>query len=289
MKKQYTLILLAIFTLYGFTSDNPAYKLYKEGGKEVKYSKMMEDLQDADIVFFGELHTDPIAHWLELEMTEDFYELRGDDLVLGAEMFEADNQLVIDEYLDSLYPANKFEVELKLWKNYTTDYKPLLEFAKEKKLDFVATDIPRRYASITYNKGFEGLEDLSDEAKQYIAPLPFHYDPELKCYKDMMSMEGMGGHVNENFPKSQASKDATMAYFILKNWETGKLFFHYNGAYHSENFQGIVWHLLQYNPDLKIKTVTCVQQDDVHTLKEENQNLANYMICIPDNMTMTNR
>jgi hypothetical protein len=31
------------------------------------------------------------------------------------------------------------------------------------------------------------------------------YDPELNCYKQMLSMEGMGdAHASENLPKAQA-------------------------------------------------------------------------------------
>ena len=69
-----------------------------------------------------------------------------------------------------------FEKESKIWDNYKTDYSPLVEFAKDSSLMFVATNIPRRYASIVYGKGFEGLENLEPEAKGYIAPLPVEYD-----------------------------------------------------------------------------------------------------------------
>lgn len=281
-------ISLAIFTL-AFKADKPSYKLYNSEGKESSYAKLIKDVSEADIVFYGELHNDPISHWLELEITKDLHKVKGDKLILGAEMFERDDQLVINEYLDNMYESGKFEPEAKLWRNYNTDYKPLLEYAKESKLMFIATNIPRRYASIVSRSGFEILDSLSDEAKKYIAPLPVAYDPELKGYKDMLDMGGGNGmaHVNANMPKAQAIKDATMAYSILQHWEDGKTFIHYNGSYHSRNFEGIVWYLRQSKPGLRIVTVETVLQEDITELEEDNLGIASYVVCVPESMTKT--
>jgi len=291
MKNQipYLIAVMLFYSIAAIAGDKPAYVLYAKGGKEIKYSKMLKDLQDADLIFFGELHTDPIAHWLQMELAQDLFKTRGADLVLGAEMFEADDQLILDEYLDSLYASDKFEAEMKLWNNYKTDYKPLVEFARIHGIPFVATNIPRRYASMVHKGGFEALEALKDEALHYIAPLPIRYDPSVKCYADMMHMHGMEGHVNENFPKAQAIKDATMAHFILENRKDGQVFLHLNGSYHSRNFEGIVWHIRQTHPDLEILTIETIQQDQVDSLDEDEEGIADYIIVIPSNMTRTSR
>lgn len=80
-----------------------------------------------------------------------------DNLILGAEMFESDNQVILNEYLAGLISQSSFENEARLWPNYKTDYKPLVEFAKTNKLQFVASNVPRRYASLVNSKGFEDL------------------------------------------------------------------------------------------------------------------------------------
>lgn len=270
-------------------SDLPAYKLYDAKGKEIKYKKLIKEAADADVVLFGELHNNPISHWMELEITKDLYEAKGQNLVEAAEMFESDNQMLMDEYLDGIIKQRNFEDEAKLWKNYQTDYKPLVEFAKEHNLKFVASNVPRRYASLVHSKGFEGLDSLSNEAKHLLPPLPVPYDPELPGYKGMLEMMGgMGSaHANDNLPKAQAIKDATMAYFILQNWKPGKLVIHYNGSYHSNNFEGIYWYLKHENPDLKIVTITTVEQDNPDELSEENQGIADFTIVVPSDMTKT--
>lgn len=290
MKKSISIILLTVLVSFAFAQDKPAYKLFDKQGEEAKYTDMIDQLKNADLVFFGELHDNPISHWLQFEVTKSLYAVKNTNLILGAEMFEADNQLIMDEYLAGIHPTKKFEAEIRLWGNYKTDYKPLVEFAKENQLYFVASNIPRRYASLINKKGFEGLEELSAEAKSYIGPdLVKLYDPEVACYKNMMKMSMMPGMTNENFPKSQASKDATMAHFILKNWSEGKLLIHYQGAYHSDNFEGIVWWVKQLKSELNIMTISTVLQEDVVELNEENLNRADYIIAVPETMTRTNR
>ncbi len=290
MKKKGWIILLFAFIGFAFSSDKPAYILYDQNGKVATYKQMIADIQQADIVFFGELHTDPIAHWLQYEITKDLYAVKKQDLIIGSEMFESDNQLIMDEYLAGVYDAKKFEAEAKLWGNYKTDYKPVLDFAKKNGLLYVATNIPRRYASVVHKKGFDGLKELSDEAKALIGPdLERLYDKNVACYAEMLKMKGMGGHVNEKFPMAQAAKDATMAHFILENWSKGKLFFHFDGAYHSDNFEGIVWWINKLKPGLKIKTISTVYQESVEKLDDENLDRANYIIAVPETMTQTRR
>jgi uncharacterized iron-regulated protein len=285
-------LIISSLLLYAISlfSDKPAYQIFDSKGKDLKYSKMLEKLVEADIVLFGELHTNPICHWLEFEILKDLHQLKKEKIVVGAEMFEADNQLILSEFLSNKFDSKKFEDEAKLWKNYTTDYKPLVEYCKTNSIPFIATNIPRRYASMVNKGGFEVLDSLSPEAKSNIADLPVKYDPELKCYKDMLEMsKEMGGHASANFPKAQAIKDATMAKFILKNWSPGKLLLHFEGSYHSDNYQGIVWYLLDKNPNLKIVTISSVEQKDIENMEDQYKNRGDFILAIPENMTKTSR
>ncbi len=280
-------LLMAALSL-SFMTDKPAYRIYNPKGKDIPYSKMVKQLEEADIIFFGELHDNPIAHWLQRELTGDLQKLGDKELVLGAEMFESDNQLLLNEYLGGMITEAKFEDEARLWQNYKTDYKPLLQFAFEQGISFIATNVPRRYANLVYRKGFEGLESLSAEAKEYLPPLPVPYDPELPGYKSMLEMSQMGhGKVNENLPRAQAIKDATMGYFILKNWSNGKRFLHFNGAYHSDNAEGILWYIRQQESGLKISTISTVLQESTDSLEQASAGKADFTIVVPKSMTRT--
>jgi uncharacterized iron-regulated protein len=289
MKKILFLLTMSIASLTSMSQDLPAYALFNVNGKNVDYDKLVKEAADADVVLFGELHNNPISHWLEYELTRSLYYLKKDKLVMGAEMFEADNALIVSEYLSGKIKDKNFEAEARLWPNYKTDYKPLLMFARDSNVMFVATNIPRRYASLVNREGFEALDSLGAEAKRYIAPLPVAYDPELPGYKSMLEMmEGSGSHANENLPKAQAVKDATMAYFIAQNSGKGRTFIHFHGTYHSDNFEGIVWYLKNLNPDLKILTISSCEQDKVDKLSEENEKKADFILVVPTSMTKTN-
>jgi uncharacterized iron-regulated protein len=289
MKISAILIILAL-SLQAYSQDKPAYKIFTGEGKKADYEDLLKAATRSDVVFFGELHDNPIAHWLELEITKSLFTSKGKDLILSAEMFERDNQILIDEYFAGIIKETSFESEVRLWKNYSTDYKPLLKFAKDNGLKFIASNVPRRYAAVVSAGGFEALQNISPDGLRYIAPLPIEYDPELPCYKDMLSMEGsIGGSmgVNENLPKAQALKDATMAKSIADNWQSGQTVIHYNGSYHSDRHMGILWHLSKYNPAIKAVTISAVLQDDIEKISDENKGLADFVIVIPSSMTRT--
>ncbi|HAM09979.1 MAG: iron-regulated protein [Bacteroidetes bacterium GWF2_41_9] len=283
-----SILLITFVTFVTNAQDNPAYKIFTGEGKKADYHDMLKQSLKADVVFFGELHDNPIAHWLELELTKDLHAEKGNNLILAAEMFETDNQLVIDEYFADIIKESSFESEARLWKNYSTDYKPLVSFAKKNNLSFVASNIPRRYASLVSTGGFDALQKVSEEGKKYIAPLPVEYDPELPCYKDMLTMNmGPKGPAPENFPKAQAIKDATMANSIVKYRQSGQMVIHYNGSYHSDRYQGILWYLNKYSPSTKSLTITTVIQDSIGKMSDESRNKADFVIVIPTSMTRT--
>lgn len=278
--------LLVTFNLQ--SQDKPAYKVFTGDGKKADYGDMVKAAIKADVIFFGELHDNPISHWLELELAKSLFADKEKNLILAAEMFETDNQLIIDEYFAGFFKESSFESEVRKWNNYNTDYKPLLSFAKDNGLKFVASNIPRHYASMVASGGFEALDKVSDEGKKFIAPLPVEYDPELPCYKDMLSMGGGPmGHASDNLPKAQAIKDATMANSIIKYRLTGQTVIHYNGSYHSDRYMGIIWYLNKYSPGLKITTITTILQDDIDKMGEESKGQADFVIVVPTTMTRT--
>ena len=283
-KTKLLLLSFLAFGLMAMKSDMKAYQYFNKKGKAISYEKMLKAVSDYDIIFFGELHNNAISHWMEYELAKDLIAQKGDKMVLGAEMYEADGQLLIDEYLSGLVKYKYFKAQARLWPNDPTDYKPLLELAYDNKIPFIATNVPRRYAAAVNGGGFEILDKFSDEAKRYMAPLPIEYDPNVACYKSMQEMMGKHG---ANIAKAQALKDATMAHFIMQNWEQGKTFLHFNGAYHSDNYEGIVWYLKKANPELKIVTITTVEQENLDSVATESLKKADFILVANEDVTKT--
>ncbi|MFN3967533.1 ChaN family lipoprotein [Flavobacterium sp.] len=277
-------LFLALLVCFGVSAqDKKAYQLFDKKGKKVTYGKLLKAAEKAQVVLFGEYHNNPVVHWLQLELTKDLAAKK--PLVLGAEMLEADNQKQLDQYLKGEINQKQLDTTARLWPNYKTDYKPLVDFAKENKLPFIATNIPRRYASMVSKKGFEALETLTSEEKSWIAPLPIAYDENLPGYVNMIKM--MGDHASPNMPKAQASKDATMAYFIQKNLKDNSIFIHYNGTYHSDHFEGINWYLKRNTPNLQIITIATIEQKDLEKIMPEEYNKADYILVIDEDVTKT--
>jgi uncharacterized iron-regulated protein len=279
-----TLLLLLVFNSIQ-AQEKKAFSLYTQEGEKISYDAVLDSLSKTNVVLFGEFHNNPISHWLQFEVVSDLKTAKT-NLAIGAEMFETDTQSILNLYLKDSLTEPEFKKEARVWSNYSTDYKPLVELAKRDSIPFIATNIPRPYATNIYkNGGFSALDSLPKNELKWIAPLPIPFDIHLSSYQNMLDM--MGGHGGEDLVKAQAIKDATMAHFILENLKPNQVFVHLNGSYHSNYFEGIYWYLKTYKENLNILTLTTVEQKNVHQLKEEHKDLANFIIVVDENMTKT--
>ncbi|MDQ4121585.1 MAG: ChaN family lipoprotein [Acidobacteriota bacterium] len=238
-----------------------SYRVFDGQGKPASVNQVVDALQSADVVFLGEQHDDPTAHALQFEIFRQAFERYGKSrsVVLSLEMFERDVQLIVDEYLQGLINEANFIAASRAWNNYQTDYRPLIEFAKQNKLPVVAANAPRRYVNLVSRKGREALNQLSTQAKMNFAPLPFA--PASKEYTAkftaLMGGGGMSTH-GANLLDSQSLWDATMADSVAKILQSNKnaLVVHLNGGFHTENRLGTVEHLLKYHPKARVLVVT---------------------------------
>lgn len=285
IKMATALFLLMLLTGFIPDKDKPAYLIYNKNGNIVSYQSLKVQSTSSDLIFFGELHNNAIAHWLQIELLQDLASDTARSTSVGMEMFEADQQLLIDEYFAGLISQSSFENEARLWNNYSTDYKPVLEFAKENDLKLIATNIPRRYASAVYGGGLEVLDELSDEAKQWMMPLPIEVDTDLPGYQNMLEMAQ--GHGGMNIVYAQAVKDATMAHFILTNLEENSRILHLNGSYHSNDYEGIVWYVKRDRPEIRVLTINTIVVDDVKSVDHEQLQAADLTVVVPSTMTTT--
>ena len=278
-----------------FQNDMPAYMIFDSTGKKVTYAHMVNELAKHQICLFGEFHDDPISHWLEKKVTYALADLKGDSLVLGGEMWEADDQLIVDELLDGTLSKKDYTTIANNWPNFR-DYKALMGVAMKNDLRFVCTNIPRRYASIIYKRGEQYLDSLPEQVYAYLPPLPVHYDLTQPAYASMLSLfadepnpnskNPMAHYKGANLVKAQAIKDATMAHFILKNWDEDKFFLHYNGVYHSKNHQSICYYLEYYKPGVDVVTISVSRQESALELSADN-NTGDFNIVVQKDMHKT--
>ncbi len=107
---KYIIILSILFLsshLYA-TKHHDIYKIYNSKGSEVSFNKMMKGTKEKSHIFMGEYHNNAVSHWLQVEMMTALYAIHKKKLLMGAEMFEADNQFILDEYLNGQISAKNY-------------------------------------------------------------------------------------------------------------------------------------------------------------------------------------
>lgn len=285
MKITATIInILIISALAASAHGREIYRLFDKRGEKVEFDIMIDSLSKADVVFIGENHNCPVSHWMELEITRALHQKHGSCLMLGEEMMEADNQLLLDEYMSGLISYDRFEAEARLWSNYSTDYYPVVYYAKENHIPFIATNVPRRYANAVSNAGLDCLETFTDEARSYMAPLPipFEYDSEGadSNFGAMRMLSRRSPEEMQHLAEAQALKDATMAWFIAKNMTDSSRFVHINGTMHSDGHDGIIPYLHRYRPDTRVATVTSLRMDETDGISPDYLGTADYYIVV---------
>ncbi|KFC22692.1 ChaN family lipoprotein [Epilithonimonas lactis] len=289
MKKLILFSLMLSLNIFQ-AQDFRSYQFFDKKSKAVSPEKVVKELVNYDVVFIGEHHDNSINHWLEKKITEALFDQKKGQVILGAEMFERDNQKALASYLAGKIDPKVLKDSVRLWKNYETDYRPLVDFAKDHQLKFIATNVPRKYASQTSKSGIESLNQLPENEKKWITKLPIEVTLETPGYKEMKSL--MGDHVDElklmNFISAQAIKDATMAESILENLQAGKTFIHYNGDYHSKQYGGIYWYLKKKNPNLKIAVISVFESEKSKLVLPEKDFIpTEFNLVIPNDMTKT--
>lgn len=289
--------LLVLSSTWSFAQVTEAhYRIYSvRQEKEVTLSDIIDDMEQYDVLFFGEEHNDSVAHYLEESILRAMHRRFGSDLTLSLEMFERDVQVVMDEYLDSMIREKNFIKDARAWKNYR-DYKPMVELAKAEGLDVICANAPSRYTNLAGRKGQEALADLGRQAQSYFAPLP--YDTASGGYYEKLT--GLGGHSADsnkdttkkvampamtmpgfNMIMAQSLWDATMAYsiaaYLKKN--KGQKVMQVNGRFHSDEGFAIVTQLENYNDRLKSLVISCGAADEFPNMNwKDYANLGDYII-----------
>ena len=281
-----------VFTTFGFVGDRPAYRLFAAAGPPADYDQMLTELAQADVILFGEQHNDAMAHWLELQIVKDLLRLKKPgELVIGMEMFERDVQPLVAQYAAGSLADTAFERQARPWPNYATDYRPLLQFARENHVPIIGTNAPQPFARAVARGSLKALDKLQPADRALLVPLPLKIDYDLPGYKNMAAMFGGDSKAHgggaQNIIQAQALKDATMANFIRTSRQPGQTLLHLNGSYHSDHHDGIVAYLRQNSPALRIRTLSVVSQSQLQTLEKDNTDVADFVVVVPDDGSKT--
>ncbi|WP_184542894.1 ChaN family lipoprotein [Mucilaginibacter sp. FT3.2] len=256
------LSIILLFTCLPFivlsqTTAAIHYKIYNTATqKPATTADIVNNMTQADVLFFGEEHNDSTGHLLELELFKQLAQQYPHKTALSMEMFTTDCQLVLNEYLGGLIREKSLISDARTWPNYK-DYRPLVELAKENQIPVIAANAPSRYTNMVTRNGLGSLQQLDAQAKAYLAPLPI--DTATGAYYDKFIgiMGGHGAMAGMQLYQSQNLWDATMAWSIAKFYKTHPSFkiLQLNGGFHSEEKLGAVAQLKKYATNVRVVTV----------------------------------
>lgn len=251
--------LCSFFVATAQDSMSYRYKIYDTRSKQiVTIDQLVTDMANADVLFFGEEHNDSAGHYLENKIYQALHAAYGSSLALSLEMFETDNQLVLDEYLQGKIDEARLGKDARLWSNYK-DYRPMIEYSRQNQLPVIAANPPRRYVSMVTRRGMKSLDSLSQSAKAFLPPLP--YDTLSGRYREkfLETMRGAPESASRNIYYSQSLWDAGMSYSIYRYLKKnkGKKIFHCVGKFHTDEKLGTATQLMMRNKKIRVRNISC--------------------------------
>jgi uncharacterized iron-regulated protein len=289
-------ILFSTFPVHAQLTEKN-YRIYSTSlQKEVGVEDIVDAMEENDVLFFGEEHNDSVTHFLENKIFETLFSRYGKQVTLSLEMFDRDVQIVMNEYLDGYIREKNFKKDARVWSNYA-DYRPMIEFAKTNNVDVICANAPSRYTNLAGRKGQEALRELSMEAKNHFAPLPYDtasdgyyeklmglssHDPspskDTAAKKAPLPAMAMGGF---NLIVAQSLWDATMAYSIYEYLQVHRRqkVLQVNGRFHSDEGFAVVTQLQNYRPQTRSLVISSGSDEAFPNIQwEQYKHLGDFII-----------
>ena len=259
--------------------DLTSYALARIDGRAptpVTLDEAANALKDYDVIVLGEYHDHPANHLAEMALFRALY-AKAPRLALSMEMFERDVQPALDDYLAGRIGEEVLKRRGRAWGNYAESYRPLVEYAKARKLAVIAANAP---ASVVRCVGMEGPGFLStipaDKRGWAAAELHLSEGPYKEKFLRFLAEDGAHGPEDPNKTEaekkadaersfaSQITRDDTMAESIFLHMQKnpGVKVVHVTGNFHAESFLGTVERLKARSPNLKIAVVTPIEAAD---------------------------
>ncbi|MCG3863222.1 MULTISPECIES: ChaN family lipoprotein [unclassified Photobacterium] len=243
-------------TLYDYSITSPI-------GKTLTVNQLATELKNTDIILVGEWHSHPAAHLLQSQLFAALYQ-QNSQLTLSMEQFTRDKQAIVDQYLAGEIGERTLVAEGNAWPNYDSDYRPLVEFAKQNKLDVIAANAPKSIVRCISKKGPEYLKKLPSSERSWVAQ-SLTLDKDAYQTKFLSSMHHGNEEQNLRMFAAQTAWDDTMAESMVTYLDAhpNKQIIHVAGRFHTMEGLGTASRIKARNPNLKVALVTPITTSEV--------------------------
>ena len=183
------------------------------------FSEILAHIQDAEIIYVGETHTDYGAHLLQLQIIQGLYQ-KNPNLIIAMEMFPTSSQHSLDAYINgNIKTEPEFIKQSKYFKVWGYDYRlyrDIIGFAKAKNIPLIGLNLDKQITRTLYRTGT--TDALTEEQ---LATVPEDRDLTLPGYSQRLTAvfnmhqapHSSGGFAG--FLQAQAFWDETMAQSVV--------------------------------------------------------------------------
>jgi uncharacterized iron-regulated protein len=212
-------LLFSLFFLLSCSAaeSGPEYTALRvRDGREIAFSQMIGEIKKSTFVLVGEIHNIQAHHRTELDIIRALHE-SDVPLSIGLEMFRADSQKSLDEWVKGVLPLDRFlPVYYDNWRQGWPLYRDIFLYARDHDIPMVGLNIPDRIAEAVAKKGFASLS--RDEKVQLPPGISCDVDP---AYMDFIrkAYADHARHADKqflNFCEAQMVWDQSMAWHLVE-------------------------------------------------------------------------
>ena len=238
--QNYLLSGLMLTALIGGCSVTPTKKLHVEDisrsfgegeiisarlGRTVTFEELVDDLNNCQITYVGEKHTNFAHHKIQLQLIQSIFK-KNPNMAVGMEMFDYTYQDVLDQWSAGKLDERTFLRKTHWYANWRYDfsfYRDILNFIKDNHIRLVGLNIPN-YIPPRIREG--GIDNLKEDEKKHLPEVIETSNAAHRKYvREVFNHHHhLTGRVEfEDFYMVQAVWDDGMADLIAKNLINGTM------------------------------------------------------------------
>jgi uncharacterized iron-regulated protein len=134
-------------------------------GKVIGFEELIAQLSSKELIFVGEAHDNPDHHLIQIQILQAIAN-RSPSLTLGMEFFQKAQQPILDRYVQGEMTEKEFLEAVDWKKTWGFDYhlyRPLMQFARERKYRVLAINAPNSVVRKVARTGLKSLEPSERE------------------------------------------------------------------------------------------------------------------------------
>jgi len=184
------LALFAVGLIVSGTGSTDRQVLRLSDKQVIRFDNMVEELKGKRVTYIGELHDRDQHHAVQLDIVKAFQRERL-PFVIGLEMFSAESQPYLDQWVEGTLDVNSFiEIYKSQWDLPWQLYKDIFLYAREHRIPLIGLNLPRQIVRKVSREGFAALTE--DERKRLPAGITCVVDP---AYRRFIAEAFSHGHV----------------------------------------------------------------------------------------------